>query len=206
MLFDLGYFKIKALAQIAEAEAYFLTRHNHQAALFEGVAGRVRPVELAAWLRTEPQRLVEKPLYLGARERVAVRLVAARVPEAVGNERRRKARANAQKRGYTPSQAQLSLLAWNLFLTNVPRTVWTPATVCRAYALRWQVEICQSQPVKMPWRPLRVLITTIIYLRGLVKREDIGDIDLLPRDDDFLDQALRDRLPIGKGETIEILT
>jgi len=40
----------------------------------------------------------------------------------------------------------------------------------------------------------------------LVKREDIGDIDLLPRDDDFLDQALRDRLPIGKGETIEILT
>src|SRR5207244_8258432 len=120
--------------------------------------------------------------------------------------RRRKARATAKKRGYTPSQAHLTLMAWNLFITNVPSTVWTPMTICTAYSLRWQVEICQSQPVKMPWRPLRVLITTIIYLRGLGKREDIVDIDLLPRDDDFLDQALRDRLPIGKGETIEILT
>ena len=77
-LFDLGYFKIQAIAQIAGAEAYFLTRHNHQAALFEAIAGRVHPVELAVWLRTESRRLVDKWLYLGARERVAVRLIAAR--------------------------------------------------------------------------------------------------------------------------------
>ena len=31
------------------------------------------------------------------------------------------------------------------------------------------------------------------------------DIDLLPRNDDFLDQALRNRLPMGEGKTIEIL-
>jgi hypothetical protein len=103
--FDLGYFKMKALAQIAEAEAYFLTRHQHQAARFEAVAGRLRSVELAAWLRTEARLLVEKPLYLGAQERVAVRLIAARVPDAVVNERRRKARQAARKRGYTPSQS-----------------------------------------------------------------------------------------------------
>ena len=65
-LFDLGYFKMKALAQIAEAEAYFLTRHQHQATLFAAVAGRLCPVELTAWLRTEAQPLVERPLYLGA--------------------------------------------------------------------------------------------------------------------------------------------
>ena len=140
-LFDLGYFKIQAIAQIASAEAYFLTRHNHQAALFEAVAGRVSPVELAVWLRTESRRLVDKWLYLGAGNRVAVRLIAARMPEAVVNERRRKARRHAQKRGYTPSQAHLALLAWNLFLTNVPETVWTAATVCKAYCLRWQAEL-----------------------------------------------------------------
>src|SRR5215470_9486634 len=32
-LFDLGYFKVQALALIAQAEAYFLTRLNHQPAL-----------------------------------------------------------------------------------------------------------------------------------------------------------------------------
>ena len=67
------------------------------------------------------------------------------------------------------------------------------------------MEICQSQPVKMAWRPLRVLIATIIYLRGLVKREDIGDVDLFPGDDDFFDQTLRNHLPIGKGEAIQVI-
>ena len=140
-LFALGYFKIKALAQIAEAEASFLTRHNHQAALCEAAAGRGHPVELAAWLRTEAQPLVDKWLYVGAGERVAVRLIAARRPEAIVNERRRKARTQAKKRGYTPSRAHLALLAWTLFLTNGPDTVWTAATVCQAYSLRWQAEL-----------------------------------------------------------------
>jgi hypothetical protein len=169
LLFDLGYFKIKALAQLVEAEAYFLTRHNHQAALFEAVAGRLRPVELAVWLRTEPQRLVERTMYLGARERVAVRLIAARVPEAVVNERRRRARTSAKKRGYTPSQAHLSLLAWNLFITNVPGTVWTPATVCTAYSLRWQVELVfksWKSELHLATLPTKTHAPTLCYLYG----------------------------------------
>jgi hypothetical protein len=203
-LFDLGYFKVQALALIARADAYFLTRLNHHTALYEAVGGRLQRVELAHVLKREPGPVLEKALFLGARERVAVRLIAARVPEAVVNARRRKARANAKKRGYTPSQAHLALMAWNLFITNVPGTVWIPVTVCKAYALRWQVEICQSQPVKMPGRPLRLRTLTIIYLRGLVKREDVIDVDLLTCDDDLFNQALGDCLPINKGQTIKI--
>jgi hypothetical protein len=72
------------------------------------------------------------------------------------------------------------------------------------YGLRAWMEICQSQPTKMPWVPLRLLTATIIYLRGLVKREDIVDVDLLTGDDDFFDQTLGNRLAIGKGETVEL--
>jgi hypothetical protein len=140
-LFDLGYFKLKALARIAAARAYFLSRLNHQTTLLEGVEGRVHVLELARVLASESRPLLDKAIFLGARERVAARLIAARVPAAVVNERRRKARQVAKKRGYTPSHAHLALLAWNLFITNVPGTVWTPATVCKAYALRWQVEL-----------------------------------------------------------------
>lgn len=168
-LFDLGYFKMKALAQIAAAEAYFLTRHQHQAALFEAVAGRLRPVELTAWLRTEPQRLLERSLVLGAQDRVAVRLIAARVPDAVVNERRRKVRQAARKRGYTPSQAHLTLLAWNLFLTNVPGTIWTPATVCKAYSLRWQVELVfksWKSDLHLATVPTKTETPTLCYLYG----------------------------------------
>lgn len=168
-LFDLGYFKVRALAQIAETEAYFLTRHHHQTALFEAVAGRLRPVELAVWLRTEPQRLLERPLFLGAQDRVAVRLIAARVPETVVNERRRKARQTARKRGYTPSQAHLTLLAWNLFITNVPRTVWLPTTVCKAYTLRWQVELVfksWKSDLHLATLPTKTPEPTLCYLYG----------------------------------------
>src|SRR5262245_42165694 len=204
-LFDLGYFKLTAFATIAAAHAYFLSRLNHQTPLREVVGGRTQALDLARSLAHETRAVLEKTVVLGARDRIAARLIAVRMPEAIVNERRRQARAVAKKRGYTPSQAHLTLVAWNLFITNVPATVWPPQTVGVAYTFRWQVEVCQSQPVKIPWRPLRLLVATIIYLRGLVKREDIVDIDLLPCDDDFFDQALYNRLAIGKGEAIEIL-
>src|SRR5215207_2436753 len=74
----------------------------------------------------------------------------------------------------------------------------TPRAVKAHYSHRQQIEICQSQPIKMSWRPLRWLAATIIYLRGLVKREDIVDVDVLSGDDNFFNQTLHDRLAIGK--------
>lgn len=141
VLFDLGYFKLAAFARIAAAQAYFLRRLQQQATLWEAGAGQVRPVALGRCLQTEHRPLLEKPVFLGAQERVAARLIAVRMPAAVVNKRRRQARRQAKKRGATPSQAPLSLFAWNLFITTVPGTVWTPQTVCTAYALRWQVEL-----------------------------------------------------------------
>lgn len=168
-LFDLGYFKVRALAKIAQAEAYFLTRLNHQTALAEAVRGRLRRVEVARLLQHTPHRLLDHAVYLGAREHLAVRLVAARVPEAVVNERRRKARAQAKKRGYTPSHAHLTLLAWNLFVTNVPSTVWTPATVCKAYSLRWQSELLfksWKSDLHLAAVPTKTPAPTLCYLYG----------------------------------------
>jgi hypothetical protein len=140
-LFDLGYFKLTAFATIAAAQAYFLSRLNHQATLREVVGGRQQALDLAPSLARETRPVIEKAVVLGAYDRVPARLIASRMPEAIVNERRRQAYAVAKKRGYTPSQAYLTLLAWNLFLTNVPPTVWSAKTVGIAYALRWQVEL-----------------------------------------------------------------
>ena len=63
------------------------------------------------------------------------------MPEVIVNERRRIARKNAKKKGDTPSQAHLTLLAWNLFITNVPPTIWKTATIVHVYPLRWQIEL-----------------------------------------------------------------
>jgi len=140
-LFDLGYFKLAAFAKIAAAYAYFLSRFNHQTTLREVIGGRTQPLDLPPWLRQESRALLEKAVLLGTRDHVAARLIAVRMPDAIVNERRRQARAVAKKRGYTPSQAHLTLLGWNLFVTNVPGAIWPPQMVGRAYAFRWQVEL-----------------------------------------------------------------
>jgi hypothetical protein len=140
-IFDLGYFKLKAFARIVEAGAYFLSRLNHQTTIFDADTGGLQPLELAAFLNTVESNRTEKAIFLGAKERVASRLVAYRLPEPIVNARRRIAKKNAKKKGYTPSQAHLALLAWNLFITNVPRTIWKTETVGKVYPIRWQVEL-----------------------------------------------------------------
>ena len=140
-LFDLGYFKLAAFAKIVAAQAYFLSRLNHQATVREVVGGRHQALDLALSLAHDPRPVVEKPVVLGAYERIPTRLIAVRMPEAIVNERRRQAHAAAKKAGYTPTQAHLALLAWNLFITNVPATLWAAKTAAVAYTLRWQVEL-----------------------------------------------------------------
>jgi Transposase DDE domain len=140
-LFDLGYFTLRAFATIAATQAYFLSRLNHQATLREVVGGRQQALDLAKSLTHDTRPLVEKTVVLGAYERISARLVAVRMPDAIVNERRRQAHAAAKKQGYTPSQAHLALLAWNLFITNVPTTVWSTQTIGIAYSLRWQIEL-----------------------------------------------------------------
>jgi hypothetical protein len=140
-IFDLGYFKVNAFALISQAGAYFLSRLNHQTNLYEGSTPGWSPFDLVKMLKETPFDTIEKGIFIGEKERVASRLIAVRLPDAIVNERRRVARKTAKKKGYTPTEAHLFLLAWNLFITNVPGEVWTPQTVVRAYPIRWQIEL-----------------------------------------------------------------
>src|SRR5215475_16053836 len=48
---------------------------------------------------------------------------------------------SVKKKGYIPSKAHLHLLAWNLFISNVPSMIWKTTTVVKVYPIRWQVEL-----------------------------------------------------------------
>jgi hypothetical protein len=170
LLFDLGYFKLAAFATIVAAQGYFLSRlYHHPTRLGEVMGGRTQALDLARSLAHETRAGLEKTVVLGARERIAARLIAVRMPEAIVNERRRQAHVGAKKRGSTPSQAPLTLLAWHLFITNVPATVWPPQTVGIAYSLRWQVELVfNSWKSHLPLAPLTTTTknSTLCYLYG----------------------------------------
>jgi len=126
---------------MAAAGAYFFSRLTHQTTIYATGAGRLTPLEWAWWLKPVTSTSVEKDSCLGAKAQVESRLMAARVPEPSMNDRRRKARKQAKKKGDTPSQAHLTLFAWTLVITHVPRTTWKTATVIKVYPVRWQIEI-----------------------------------------------------------------
>src|SRR5262245_65679680 len=89
-----------------------------------------------------------------------------------------------------------------LLVTNLAEL--TPRQVVCIYQKRWAVEVCQTQPIKMPWGPLRLFRYTRRNLRGGDKREHELDVYGFPRHEDFVDQALGDGLPFFKRELGQI--
>ena len=101
------------------------------------------------------------------------------------------------KRGRNLGPKQTKILVTNL-------DEWIPRQVVSAYQRRWPVEVCQTQPIKMTWDPLRLFRQTRSNLRGGCKRENELDVHRFPRHDDLADQALGDGLPFFKRELRKI--
>jgi hypothetical protein len=87
------------LAHRAATGAYFFSRLNHQTNIYETVAGHVTPLALVPFLHAVQGNIVEKDSCIGAKDQGGSRRIASRVPEMEVNERRRKARKNAKKKG-----------------------------------------------------------------------------------------------------------
>ena len=136
VLRDLGYFVLSVFKQMNQRGIFFLSRLRNEVALYHPDTGQ--RIELPAALRKSPVHDIND--VAGVKERVAVRLVAVPVPEAVANQRRRKAKSNRDRRCH-PSKQCLMLMGWQIFITNVDRSVWDTTTATTLYGIRWRIEI-----------------------------------------------------------------
>lgn len=133
---DLGYFVLSVLNKISNLGAYFLCRYKHGISIFEADGQTL--IDLLKQLNK--QGFLDKDVVLGNKEKVPVRMVAMPVPEPVAAERRRKAKKNRDRR-LNPSKEHLSLLGWNIFVTNVDRDTLSVEQIVLLYRLRWRIEI-----------------------------------------------------------------
>jgi hypothetical protein len=136
-LADLGYFDLDVLAATAAQAACFMTRLKSGVHVFSAQGERLN---LVHWLRHQAA-LVDVPVQVGSRQRLACRLVAVRVPADVAAQRRRRLRRAAQVKGHSATRDRLALAGWTLLLTNVPPEQLTPAEVQTLARVRWQVEL-----------------------------------------------------------------
>jgi hypothetical protein len=137
-LADLGFFRLDELAEQGARGVYWLSRWQPGTALYtpDGQRHELLPLLAAATAAT-----LDQPVRLGVRQRLPARLLAARVPQEVADERRRRLRAAGRDKGRDPSAAQLALCAWTVFVTSAPAALLTLREALVLARARWQVEL-----------------------------------------------------------------
>ncbi len=168
---DLGYFSVDQLCTFDTADAYFLSRLYLQTALFDLEGNRL---VLATILKASPDQ-IDLPILLGTTKRLPVRLLAARVPQEVADQRRRKLRQDARNEGETPSQVRLAFADWTILVTNVPEDKLSLGEALVLLRVRWQVELLfklwKSHGKVDEWRtanPWRILCETYAKLTAMI--------------------------------------
>jgi hypothetical protein len=135
---DLGYFSVARFVERRQAGGYTLSRLQAGTALFtpQGEA-----IVLAWVLPQQVGQLKELAVLVGARKRHPMRLLLLRVPETVGEQRRKDLLADAKRRGQTVSQETLWLADWTILVTDVPAEVLRLEEALVLLRERWQMEL-----------------------------------------------------------------
>lgn len=137
-LADLGFFDLDILQKQAEQGVFWLVRFKTGTIL---TAANGQRLDLAAALQATSEDVIDWPVLLGADHRLPCRLIAKRVSPATAQQRRRKTRQEARRRGQTPSQSRLALADWTLLLTNAPASLMSAAEAIVVAGARWQIEL-----------------------------------------------------------------
>lgn len=156
---DLAYFSTAVLEQVSRRNAYFITRLQPTVNVYELKQGRYEILDInSLYKKMQQQQIsqIELSVFAGGKHKVPVRLFVETLPDEVINERLRKAKQQAAKKGSQPSEKYKVYKMVNLFITNVP-TDWLVADHIRTlYRLRWQIELrfkcwkslCQVHAIK----------------------------------------------------------
>jgi Transposase DDE domain len=140
-LADLGFFDLGLLARLGAKGCYWLTRLMARTALYErDTAIRLDLAQTLSALERSGRQTLELEVLVGAKARLPARLLAARVPEAVANQRRRKLREEARQRGRQPSKERLKRCGWTVLIANVPAEMLSLKEALVLMRSRWQIE------------------------------------------------------------------
>lgn len=143
VLRDLGYFKIDDLNEISQIKAYFISRYKSGVNVYMD-KGSDKPLKIGEYLKVvydkRPNQIIEMNVYLGA-AKLAVRLIAYKVPPEMANQRRRKARREAACQGFTCSHERLALCDFVILITNIPNDLIEAKIIGTFYRIRWTIEL-----------------------------------------------------------------
>lgn len=168
---DLGYFALDRLATLTMQQVYVLSRVNPQVAVYDAHGQRHDLLDVLS----NAGATLDLPVTIGTQQRLPVRLLAVRVPQAVADQRRRRLRAAFRDKGKTPSARLLALAAWTVAITTVPAAQLTLLEALVLLRARWQIELLfklwKSHGQVNTWRshqPWRILCEVYAKLLAMI--------------------------------------
>ena len=141
---DLAYMHLESLQGIVKRIGHFLCRLNTQAKVYQEQDGKMRALDFPAIVKAMRQhniRKTEERVFIGKKQELQVRLFIYLLPEAVYNERMRKANKAANSKGRQMSKEYKARAGLNLFITSAPEELISIETAWQIYTLRWQIEL-----------------------------------------------------------------
>ena len=138
---DRAYLQPDRIAVVLAAGADIVVRAGWKSARWLNDEGKA--LDLISVLREGTLGLIDQPIQLARKGGAALRLrlVAIKKPPQAAEEARRLARRNAQREGYTLSQAALEAADWVLLVTSLSAEQFGTDDVLTLYRLRWRIEL-----------------------------------------------------------------
>lgn len=141
---DLGYLDLDYLNNLAQNDAYFLSRSKSNAVYNRfGEDGKFIRINIQEELPAPGRTKQLTDIYVGAgKTKVKVRLIMQAVPESVAQKRLKKLEQYASKhKNLTVSEQRKAMCYFNMFITNASEEELPVALVRLVYTLRWQIEL-----------------------------------------------------------------
>jgi len=135
VLRDRGYYTNGEMKRHIDLGADCIYRHKKKVLYIDPYNGK--PIHLMALLEHNGSLDIE--VCLNDKERTKVRLVAAPVSQEVADNRRMKAKK--EMKGHNPHDELLKLMAWTIFVTNIPPSEADFNQVLKIYRCRWRIEV-----------------------------------------------------------------
>lgn len=141
VIFDLGYFNKDFFKKAGEKGSYYISRIRRFTAFYcdmQVAQGKPLPIDN---IFDSSKDLIDIHLCIGQdkKTRISVRLIAAKLPPNVVNERIRK--ANKRARGRTLPHKEKTILSWNIVITNAEEDKLPSQLALELYKIRWQIEL-----------------------------------------------------------------
>jgi Transposase DDE domain len=133
---DLGYFTLPSFISIKGKGAHFLSRFRYGLIVHDTDTGC--RFNLLRYLKKNGR--IDKWVEIGTGQKLKCRIVAVPLSKKIAAERRRKAKADRNKKA-NHSAAYLELLGYSIYITSVSSEIWSPRQVAQAYRCRWYIEI-----------------------------------------------------------------